>query len=143
MLPLSPFDTIATLQNDLDNQVNAVLRMCDIFNLAISRGRELRLSFMLWRTNTTLLSSSSSFPGCKGEPDMKNGGGLVKKQEDMVCLSCVSYRKAYKKAKRKICQLHNALRDVDSLSESTSRFILSASSSVFESNGNASASNIK
>ncbi len=66
---------------------------------------------------------------------MKNGVELAKKkkkQEDMVCLSCLSYREAYKKSKRKIRQLHNALRDVNSLSESTSRFILSASSAVFE-----------
>ncbi len=124
--------------------MNVVLRMCDIFNLAISRGGELRLSFMLWRTNAALLSSSSSFSGCKGESDTKNGEGLVKKkQEDMICLSCVSYHESYKKAKRKICQLRNALRDVDSMSESTSRFILSASSSIFESNGRTSASNNK
>ncbi len=142
-LSLSPFD-IAALQNDLSNLANIMLRMCGIFNLVIARGGELRLSFMLWRTNALLVSSS--FPGHrKGDLDMKNGGGLVekKKEEGMVgCLSCASYHEAYKTSKRKIRQLQNALHDVNSLSESTSHFILSASSAVFESNATIAARNI-
>ncbi len=65
---------------------------------------------------------------------MKNGVELTerKKQEDTVCSMCSSYREMYRKSKRKIQQLNNTLRDVNSLSESTSRFILSASSAVFE-----------